>query len=97
VYNHVCIAVAVFTLRTTSYDIGRCRTMSSDIVRHRASRHPALSYDVVRSVNTAYVSLFAGARSTPVEPQRFTAHAAYVYISLSICLSVSVSLSLWIC
>ena len=28
------------------------RPMSSDIVRHRASRHPALSYDVVRSVNT---------------------------------------------
>ena len=25
------------------------------VVRHRASRHPALSYDVVRSVNTALV------------------------------------------
>ena len=50
---------AVFTLRTTSYDIGRhrpvslSRPVSSDVVRHRASRHPALSYDVVRSVNTA--------------------------------------------
>jgi len=28
---------------------------SSDVVRHWASRHPALSYDVVRSVNTALV------------------------------------------
>jgi len=38
---------AVFTLRTTSYDIVRCRTMH-DIVRHRQ-----MSYDVVRSLNTA--------------------------------------------
>jgi len=48
--------------RTTSDDIGRHRTTSSGVVessyvvRHRASRHPALSYDVVRSVNTALVS-----------------------------------------
>ena len=47
--------------RRMSYDIVRHRSRttssgvieSSDVVRHRASRHPALSYDVVRSVNTA--------------------------------------------
>jgi len=45
--------------RTMSYD---CRTTSSgvvessDVVWHRASRHPALSYDVVRCVNTTLPS-----------------------------------------
>jgi len=33
------------------------RPMPYDVVQHRASRHPALSYDVVRSVNTALVSV----------------------------------------
>ena len=32
---------------------GRHRTTSSGVGRHRASRHPALSSDVVHSVNTA--------------------------------------------
>jgi len=38
------VTKAVFTLRTTSYDIGRHRPVS--LIR-------PISYDVVRSVNTA--------------------------------------------
>ena len=47
------------TTSSVSHDVIRHRTTSSgvvessDVVRHRASRHPALSYDVVCSVNTA--------------------------------------------
>jgi len=40
--------------RTTSDDVVvSSGVVPSDVVRHRASRHPALSYDVMRSVNTA--------------------------------------------
>jgi len=85
VIEHIDLT-AVFTYRTISYDISttlmqklnlvqslhQCRTMSHDVVRHRttssgvvessgvvwhrASRHSALSCDVVRSVNTALVT-----------------------------------------
>ena len=55
VIEHIDLT-AVFTYRTMSYDIATISSgvvESCDVVRHRASRHPALSYDVVRTVNTA--------------------------------------------